>query len=98
MITQPEQLQKLSDNVREANGYFGILYPRTDMNDLLVDDPYLSSYNESLPFAQSWYMVKGWDVKQAFKEVLEQPSVNASNLASLENKIRELQVLKGILE
>src|SRR5690606_206952 len=43
-ITQPEQLQKLSENVRQEAGYFGTLYPRQDMQDLLKDDEYLKVY------------------------------------------------------
>jgi len=98
-LNEPEQLQKLSQNIENKEGHFGMLYARKDMQDELQEDEYLRVYNQSLPFAQTWYMVKGDDVKALFKEMLDKSSTtNASGLADLEKKIKELLLLKGVLQ
>lgn len=94
-MSQPEQLLKLSSNLASNAGYFGLVYPRTDMSNELTDSTYLSIYNSSLPFAQTWYAIKGLEVRNLYRDALSR-GVNSSNLASLEEDIIELQVLKGI--
>lgn len=96
-ITQPDQLKKLSDNIKTKDGSFGILYPRSDMADELRTDDYLKIYNESLPFLKSWYMVKGVDVEEAFNTVLDGTSISQSQVSSLEADIQTIISNKGKL-
>ncbi len=96
-LSQPEQQIKLSNNVKNKYGYFGLLYPRKDMLEELRDDQFLSVFNESVPFAQSWNMVKGIEVKSIFKELLDNTTINASAVSRAENQILDLITLKGIL-
>ncbi len=94
-LNEPEQQRKLHENIEQTNGYFGNLYTRQDMSEELVDHEYLSVYNRSLPFAESWYVVKGRLVRDLFKEEFESVTVSSSSLASLENEIKQLMNLKG---
>ncbi len=95
-MTQPEQLKKLSENVKNQYGYFGILYPRIDMSTELQNDEYLKLYNSSLPNAESWYQVKGIEVKEIINELLSKPS-SQSGVAKAENDIQLLIDAKGEL-
>jgi ABC-type glycerol-3-phosphate transport system substrate-binding protein len=97
-LTQPEQLEKLHENSASSLGFFGTLYPRSDMSDRLVDDEYLSVYNRSLQFAESWYMVKGRQIKELFAETISGSTVGTSQLERLEEDIKLLQVQKGTLD
>lgn len=96
-LNEPDQQEKLHENIKNSYGYFGNLYTRVDMNNYLLDDEYLKVYNESLPFADSWYVVKGRDVRNLFKEEFINLSVSSSKLSNLENDIKQLMALKGIL-
>jgi multiple sugar transport system substrate-binding protein len=97
-ITQPEQLKEINNNIKQKYGYFGNLYPRKDMQNELQNDDFLKVYNKSLPFAQTWYMVKGIGVKEEFSKLLTSRSrISSSNLVETENNIKGLQALKGIL-
>ena len=94
-MSRPEQLKKLNANVERDQGFFGSLYPRSDMKSELAENTYLSVYNSALPYAETWYMVKGFEIRMLFKEVLTK-NLNASILANLEEDIKAQQVLKGI--
>jgi ABC-type glycerol-3-phosphate transport system substrate-binding protein len=95
-ITQPEQLRKLNDNVNNVSGYFGILYPRSDMAQELAGDTYLRVFNSSLVDARSWYMVKGRDVEEELKTLINQNSINQSTIDRAQENISRLISNKGI--
>lgn len=88
-MSQPEQLQKLHENTKNFYGYFGSLYPRSDMSQELAADQYLQVYNESLPYAQTWYQTKGIEVKEVFRELIDGSST-LSSIASAENDVQTL--------
>lgn len=96
-LNEPEQLRKLSDNVEEREGYFGLLYARQDMADDLKADSYLQEYNEALPFAETWFMVKGREVQELFIDLLNQANTSTSDLAQLEEAIETLRAQGGVL-
>lgn len=54
-LSQKEVLQKLYDAQAEVRT-FGEPYSRTDMADLLANDPYVSSYLADAPYATDWYL------------------------------------------
>ncbi|MCA9381488.1 extracellular solute-binding protein [Candidatus Dojkabacteria bacterium] len=97
-LTEPDQLEQLNTNIENSSGYFGNLYPRSDMSEKLFDDEYLNVYNRSLPFAESWKMVKGRKVRELFVDALSKSSVSASQIATLEEQIKTLIDLKGVRE
>ncbi len=97
-ITEPEQQRKIHENIENSPnyGHFGHLYPRRDLqNELgsqLDEDDYLSVYNEALPFAKSWYIINGREVRELFKEVLGgSAGISESTLTGLQEDILELQ-------
>jgi ABC-type glycerol-3-phosphate transport system substrate-binding protein len=94
-LTQPEQLRKLSDNVATSTSSFGLLYPRRDMAQILQTDPDLAVYNESLPFAQSWYMVNGTKVREEFATILNSGGINASQVTQLQTNVQTVITNKG---
>lgn len=96
-ITQPEQLRKINENVKTQNQYFGILYPRKDMSTELQNDEFLQVYNESIPFAKSWYMVKGLEVEAEFNKLIDASGTSQSQIAQTENAIQLLISNKGKL-
>ncbi len=87
-LTEPDQLKKLSDNVANSSQSFGLLYPRKDMAQLRQNDPDLQVFNESLPYAKSWYMVKGIEVKDEFLTLLGNTTITTSDIAVTENNIQ----------
>lgn len=96
-LSQPEQLKKLSDNIKDFYGYeFGILYPRKDMSTELENDNYLKIFNESLPHAKTWRQVKGIEVKKIFKELIEKGN-SQSSISSTENDVQILIESAGVL-
>lgn len=95
-LTQPEQLRKLSENIETATSSFGLLYPRKDMAQILQTDPDLSVFNESLPYAQSWYMVNGTSVEAAFKTLINNSgTVNQSQVTQLQTSVQTVITNKG---
>ncbi len=95
-LTQPEQLKKLSDNEKNSNKYFGILYPRKDMATELQSDQYLKTFNESLPFAKTWYQVKGIEVRNRMKEAID-GGASQGTLTSAQDDVQQLINSKGNL-
>lgn len=96
-LTQPEQLRKLNKNESDLNKQFGFLYPRTDMSQDQQTDENLKVFNASLPFAQSWDMVKGLEVKKEFIKLLDQGTSSQSTIVSTQNAIQTLISNKGVL-
>ena len=96
-LTDPEQLRKLNKNEGDANKQFGFLYPRIDMAQDLQDDANLKLFNESLPFALSWKMVKGYDVKKEFIKLIDNSSVSQSAIVNIQTEIQSLINNKGKL-
>ncbi|RMD77131.1 extracellular solute-binding protein [Candidatus Dojkabacteria bacterium] len=96
-LSQPEQYRKLSRNIKNYYGVFGILYPRLDMSDELKSDEYLKVFNESLRYAESWDMVKGLEVREEFDKLLNQALANQNNIAKTNNAIQLILTLKGKL-
>jgi ABC-type glycerol-3-phosphate transport system substrate-binding protein len=96
-LTQPEQLKKISANVKASQGYFGSLYPRSDMSNELANDEYLKIYNESLNFSDSWRMIKGQDVRIEFKEIIDLSSASESLVQTLQNSLASLRAIKGLI-
>jgi len=95
-LTQPEQLRKLSDNIATSTSSFGLLYPRKDMAQILLTDPDLAVFNESLPFAQSWYMVNGTKAREEFADIINgSGTVNQSQVTQLQTKIQTIITNKG---
>lgn len=88
-LSQPEQYKKLSENIKTETGSFGILYPRKDMATELVNDPDLAVFNESIPYAQSWYMGKGYQVIEEFLKLIG-GSVNQSAVTGTERNIQTI--------
>ncbi|BCX13913.1 MAG: hypothetical protein KatS3mg085_445 [Candidatus Dojkabacteria bacterium] len=97
-MSEPQQLKKLSDNIKNFYGYdFGILYPRLDMSNELESDSYLKIYNESLPHAKTWRQVKGLQVKEIFKELIDK-NASSSAISSAENDVQILIDSAGELD
>jgi ABC-type glycerol-3-phosphate transport system substrate-binding protein len=96
-VTEPEQLEKLNENISNESDYFGMLYPRKDMNQLLQNDEYLKVFNESLPYAQTWYMIKGIEVKNLFKDLLNSSSTSQSQLVGTQSNVDILLESQGQL-
>lgn len=97
-LTQPEQLRKLSDGIKTSTDSFGILFPRKDMEQILQNDPDLAVFNESLPFAQSWYMVNGTKVREAFDSIINATgNVSQSQLTELQTTVQTILSNKGQL-
>ncbi|MCA9386874.1 extracellular solute-binding protein [Candidatus Dojkabacteria bacterium] len=97
-LTEPEQLEKLNTNIENSAGYFGNLYPRSDMSEKLSDNEYLNVYNRALPFAESWKMVKGRNIMELFNEITSRGSVSSSQVTTLQEQIKDLILLKGTRE
>lgn len=95
-LSEPSQLKKIHENVKKEFKTFGTLYPRSDMKEELENDPYLNIFNDSLPFAKSWYMVKGLEVKKEFLSIINS-SISSSSLESLQRSITTLFENKGRL-
>jgi ABC-type glycerol-3-phosphate transport system substrate-binding protein len=96
-ISEPEQLKKLNQSIIDYYGYdFGILYPRIDMFSELENDSYLSVFNESLPHTKTWKQVKGLEVKEVFKNLIEKGS-SLSDISSAENSVQILVESAGLL-
>ncbi len=95
-LTQPEQLRKLSDNIAAQTESFGILYPRRDMAQILQTDPDLGIFNESLPYAQSWYMVNGTKVREEFTKIFQGGgNVNQGQVTQLQTAVQTIITNKG---
>ncbi len=97
-LNEPEQLKSISSNVKNKEGYFGLLYPRKDMSEENKADEYLKVFNESLPYIKSWYMVNGTKVQQSFTERLGSNTINSSAISSFEKDIIDIIAAKGKLE
>lgn len=94
-LTQPEQLDKLSNGVATATNSFGILYPRKDMAQKLQTDLDLSVFNASLPYAQSWYMVNGTKVRELFQSAFSSGGLNQAQITSLQEEVQSVITNKG---
>jgi len=95
-LTQPEQLRKLSDNIATSTESFGLLYPRKDMAQILQTDPDLSVFNESLPYAVSWYMVNGTKVREEFANIINSTGItNQSQVTQLQTAVQTIITNKG---
>ena len=90
-ITQPEQLKALSENVKNYNKYFGLVYPRKDMNSELIGDEYLRVYNEGALNAKSWYMIKGLEINAAIDTLLSSKTISQAQLDKLQEDINTLR-------
>jgi len=90
-LTQPEQLRKLRESEVASRRFFGILYPRTDMQNEtdIRSDPYLQNFNSELPSATSWYMVNGLEVRKAFQDLIDSNGTQA-NISQAQTVIREI--------
>lgn len=96
-ITQPEQLRKISEGVKDYYSYFGIIYPRSDMEEDLAGDEYLRVFNNSARNTRSWYMIKGLEVKGILDLIISGSSISQSVLESAEDDIIEAQSTQGVL-
>jgi len=94
-LTDPAQLRKLNKNEGDFNKQFSFLYPRTDMASDYQNDSNLKIFNASLPFAQSWKMYKGADVKKEFIKLIDQSGVSQSSIVSTQTAIQSLINNKG---
>jgi ABC-type glycerol-3-phosphate transport system substrate-binding protein len=90
-LTQPEQLRKLRESEVASRRFFGILYPRTDMQSEtdIRSDQYLQNFNSELPSATSWYMVNGLEVRKAFQDLIDSNGTQA-NISQAQTVIREI--------
>lgn len=88
-ITQAEQLRKLRANEALSREIFQLLYPRLDMQNELRDNKYLQVYNSALLTAESWYMIDGSCVSEAFSKMISSTG-NAGTLSQAENNIQKL--------
>lgn len=95
-LSQPDQMRKLNSNLKLNRKFFGILYPRADMQQELQTDQYLRVYNAALPTAQTWYMIKGQEVQAAFNTMLDK-SGGQSAISEVENEIQRIMANKGKL-
>lgn len=95
-LSQPDQMRKLNANLKLNRKFFGILYPRIDMQQELQTDQYLRVYNSALSTAQTWYMVKGQEVQAVFNDMLDK-AVSQSLISQAENEIQRLIRNKGKL-
>lgn len=93
-LSQPDQMRKLNSNLKLNRKFFGILYPRVDMQQELQTDQYLRVYNAALATAQTWYMIKGQEVQAAFNTMLDK-SGSQSSISEVENEIQRLMLNKG---
>jgi len=89
-LTQPDQLKKLSTTYASNHKSFGLLYPRKDMQQLLQSDPDLQVFNNSLPYAKSWYMVKGIEVENAFNTLLNNSTIDISSVKQTSDNVQLL--------
>lgn len=96
-ITQPDQLRKINDGVKEYYSYFGIIYPRADMEEDLAGDEYLRVFNNSARNTRSWYMVKGLEIKDIFDEMINANSASQNIIERAESDIIEAQSTQGML-
>ncbi len=96
-MTDPDQLRKLNKNETDFDKQFGFLYPRIDMAQDFQNDADLKVFNASLPFAQSWKMYKGADVKAEFLKLIDQSGVSQSSIVSTQTAIQSLINNKGKL-
>jgi multiple sugar transport system substrate-binding protein len=97
-LNQPEQLKKLSENVKTAEGFFGLLSPREDMADEAANDQYLSVFNKALPTARSWYMSKGLEVRSAFNDLIDERQITSATLTNTQEDLQAILDTKGTLE
>lgn len=96
-LSEPAQLRKLSTNVKSSRSFFGLLYPRTDMQQELASDQYLRTFNAALPLAETWDMVDGLAVRKEFKDLIGKTSISQSSIGDTENAIQRIIAGKGKL-
>jgi ABC-type glycerol-3-phosphate transport system substrate-binding protein len=94
-LTQKEQLRKLRAS-DAAQGQFGFLYPRKDMQDELRFEAKVSVYNTALSSAKSWYMIDGTKVEDIFKKMIAAGG-KASDISSAQSQVRDVIEGKGLL-
>jgi hypothetical protein len=61
----------------------------------LQADSNLKVFNEALPFAQSWDMVKGAEVRKLFNDLINQAASSQSSLVQTQTDIQTLINNKG---
>lgn len=80
-LSQKETLTKLYDNATKVRA-FGELYPRRDMQDLLLSDPLTSGIMALAPNAKSWYAAsRTFDGQTGINSQLSTYYENAINTA-----------------
>lgn len=84
-ITQPEQLRKLDETVRENGREVGIFYPRLSMSSEISSDEHLRVFVQSIPFAKSWFMHDGYAIEQGFNQFFDRGDRDLQMLQTLIN-------------
>lgn len=97
-LNEPEQLKTLSTNIKNKYGYFGLLYPRSDMSEELINDEYLKIYNDVLPYILSSDIVNGTAVRAAFLDNFDSGSISESSITNYEEEIISIIANKGRFE
>lgn len=69
-ISQPEQLRSFYEKCKESRD-FGEIYPRPDMADELVSEPYVGAYIKMADTARSWRMVDEERVAEEFDTLIK---------------------------
>lgn len=96
-LTQPDQLRKLDSNIKINQKFFGIVYPRTDMQQDLQADQYLRVYNSALPTAETWYQGNGLAVRKEFIKLLDATGSPQNLVPQAENSIQQILNRNGQL-
>ncbi|MFS8131199.1 MAG: extracellular solute-binding protein [Candidatus Dojkabacteria bacterium] len=94
-MTDPDQIRKLTKNEADFNKQFGFMSPRIDMAQDATTDVNLKVFNDSLPFAMSWKMIKGADVKEQFIKLFDQSGTSLPSIVSTQTAIQSLMSNKG---
>jgi multiple sugar transport system substrate-binding protein len=91
-LSSKESLEKIYQNAAKIRA-FGQPYPRTNMTDLLKDQPVLSSLIAGAPTAQSWYLQsRTWDGPTGINSLIDkyfEDAINAMNSGTTATKALE---------
>jgi multiple sugar transport system substrate-binding protein len=91
-ISSRESLEKIYQNAAKIRA-FGQPYPRTDMTDLLKDQPVLGSIIAGAPTAQTWYLQsRTWDGPTGINSLMDkyfEDAINAVNSGTMAAKALE---------
>jgi multiple sugar transport system substrate-binding protein len=81
-MSSSDSLQELYKNEQAARGY-GNLYPRADMQSLLLSDPIAGAFVYQAPYAKSWYLYGNTsDGPAGINALLSKPYSDAINNSS----------------